>query len=148
MYRSSARTAKSGRSKDARDRGWRVDREQPSSLNESDAIAAVGFVHVRRGDDDGQAGGLQAAEQIPELTPRHRIDASRRLVEQEDIRAVHERAAERQLLLHAARERAGASTLERLELRVDGRDLFVLRAIVVPNTDAKKRRFSSTLKSG
>ena len=51
------------------------------------------------------------AEQVPELAPRHGVDAGRRLVEEQDLGPVHERAAERELLLHAARQRAGAAAL-------------------------------------
>ena len=49
---------------------------------------------------------LQLAEQLPELAARHGVDAGRRLVEEQDLRAMDERAAERELLLHAARQRA------------------------------------------
>ena len=131
------------------DRRRRVDREQASALNQRDAVAAVGFVHVRRRDEDRQPAAFEPAEQIPELAARHRVDAGRRLVEKQDLGTMHERAAERELLLHAARQRAGAAILERLELAVDRRDLrSYSRSTVVPNTDAKKRRFSSTLRSG
>ena len=46
-------------------------------------------------------------EQLPELAPRHRIDAGRRLVEQDHARLVDQRAGERELLLHAARQAVG-----------------------------------------
>ena len=48
---------------------------------------------------------LEPAEQIPELAARHGVDAGRRLVEEQNLRPMHERAAERELLLHAARQR-------------------------------------------
>ena len=95
-------------------------------MHQRHAIAAPRFVHVRRRDDGRQALILEAAEQIPELAARDRINARGRLVEKEDVGAMHERAAERELLLHAARERAGAAILERLELHVDRFDLLVL----------------------
>ena len=43
-------------------------------------------------------------QELPELPARHRIHARRRLVEHEERRLVHERARQRQLLLHAARQ--------------------------------------------
>ena len=46
-------------------------------------------------------------EQLPELAPRHGVDAGRRLVEQNEVGLVHERARERELLLHAARQLVG-----------------------------------------
>src|SRR5205807_8856282 len=51
----------------------------------------------------------------PELTARQRIDAGRRLVQNQQIWVVNERAAERQLLLHAARQLAGRPAGKRIE---------------------------------
>ena len=45
-------------------------------------------------------------EHLPELAPRDGVDPGRRLVENEEPRRMDERARERELLLHAARERA------------------------------------------
>ena len=61
--------------------------------------------------------------------------------------AVHQRAAERELLLHPARQRAGAAVLERLELLVDRRDQR--RALLHRGAEHRReeRRFSSTLRS-
>ena len=69
------------------------------------AVAAVGLVHVRRRDDNGQAARLQVAKQIPEFAARDGVDAGRRLIEEQDFGPMDERAAERELLLHAARQR-------------------------------------------
>src|SRR5262249_33482228 len=109
-----------------RDRVGRVDRQQTGALDESDAIAPGRLVHVRRRDDDREPRGFQAAEEVPELAPRHRVDSRRRLVEKQHLRTMNERAAEGELLLHAAREGAGATVLELLDLGVDRRDLLVL----------------------
>ena len=54
-------------------------------------------------------------DQRPELPPRERIDAGRRLVEDEQIRLVDQRAAQPDLLLHAARELAGGTIGEGTE---------------------------------
>ena len=56
-------------------------------------------------------------DEIPELTARERIDAGRRLVEDEKVGIVDERAAEAQLLLHAAGKLAGRTRLELLHRR-------------------------------
>ena len=56
-------------------------------------------------------------EQFPELAPRHGIDARRRLVEQQDLRLVHEGARQRQFLLHPARQAIGAARAETRQLR-------------------------------
>src|SRR5690606_20569744 len=54
-------------------------------------------------------------DQLPELAARQRIDARRRLVEDQEVRIVDQRAAQAQLLLHAARELAGRAIRERVE---------------------------------
>ena len=51
---------------------------------------------------------VQLADDPEELAHDQRREAERRLVEQEQARAAHERAAEREHLLLAARERPGA----------------------------------------
>ena len=112
-----------------------VDGQQPPMLRQCDAIAAVGLVHVRGRDEDGEAAALQVAQQVPELAPGDGIHAGRRLVEQQQFGPVDERAAQGQLLLHAARQRRGAPIPERLELRVDGRD-----AIAFPLEASCQRR--------
>src|SRR5437870_2541709 len=84
-----------------RERLGRVNREQASAVDERDAVAAGGFVHVGRRDQNGHATGLEPAKQVPELTPRYGVDPSRRLVEEQDFGPVYEGAAEGKLLLHA-----------------------------------------------
>src|SRR5690606_37430924 len=42
------------------------------------------------------------SDQLPEMAARQRIDACRRLVEDQQIRIMDQRAAEAELLLHAA----------------------------------------------
>src|SRR5205085_3325124 len=43
-------------------------------VHQRDAMAAFGFVEVRRGDDDGHAFGREISERVPELAARDRID--------------------------------------------------------------------------
>ena len=51
----------------AGDRRRRIDGQQPAAVDQRNAIAAVGFIHVRRRDDDRQPAAFQIAEQIPEF---------------------------------------------------------------------------------
>src|SRR6266511_4377608 len=95
-------------------------------MHQRHAITARRFVHVWRRDDGCQATLFQPAEQVPELAARYGVDAGRRLVEKEDVGPMDERAAEGELLLHAAGERCGPPVLEWFELAVDRLDLFVL----------------------
>ena len=76
-------------------------------VHQRDAMAAFGFVEIRRGHQNRQAVGGQVRERVPEFAARHRIDAGRRLVEQQHARLGHERAGQRQLLLHAAAQPSG-----------------------------------------
>ena len=83
-----------------------VHRHQP--------VEALGLVHVGGRDHHAHAGPARAdaVDQLPELAARQRIDAGRRLVEDQQIRVVDQRAAEAELLLHAAGELAGRPVAE------------------------------------
>ncbi len=54
-----------------------------------------------------------AVEDVPDLAPGDDVDARGRLVEHEQARLGEERVHDRELLLHAARERAGGAIAER-----------------------------------
>src|SRR6185312_16437244 len=64
-----------------------------------------------------RAARADRVDEVPELAARERVDAGRRLVEDEQIRIVDEGAAQAQLLLHAAGELAGGPGLELLHAR-------------------------------
>ena len=70
-------------------------------------MAALGLVHVMGRDEHGEPFGGEAVDLVPELAPRLRIDARGRLVEQQQLRPVHDAGGERQPLLPAARQRPG-----------------------------------------
>ncbi len=86
----------------------------PASIATSQS-KRVGLFHVGGGDDHAHAWalGADALDQIPELAPRERIDAGGRLVEDQQVGVVDQRAAQAELLLHAARELAGRARQER-----------------------------------
>ena len=65
----------------------------------------LGLIHVMRGQQQCRSAALQLIQPIPHHVPRLRIEARRRLVEQNQIGLVHERARNRQAPLHAARQR-------------------------------------------
>ena len=58
-----------------------------------------------RRQDERHAALLQPKETIPDDVARLRVETGRRLVEQQHVRVVHERARDRQAALHAAGER-------------------------------------------
>jgi hypothetical protein len=95
--------------------GARADVDQAPAVEEADARGVLGLVHVRRRHDDGQAAVVQLVQHLPELAARQRIDAGGRLVEQQQIRLGDERGRQRQLLLHAAGERAGETPAKRAQ---------------------------------
>ncbi len=84
----------------------------PSVVHERDAMTPLRLVEVRGGDQDGHALARQLDEDVPELATRHRVHAGRGLVEQQDARLRHQRAGERQLLLHPAAQPAGQPVAE------------------------------------
>ncbi len=88
--------------------GRAIDGEHAPLVQQRDARAPLRLVEVRRRHHDGEPVAEELRQQLPELAPRDRIDAGRRLVEQQHLRLVDERAGERQLLLHAARQAIGA----------------------------------------
>src|SRR6266849_9161574 len=51
-----------------------------AEINVSDMVAALGFIHVVRGDEKRDAVSGKFEEKIPELAPRDRIDAGGGLV--------------------------------------------------------------------
>ena len=79
-----------------------VARQDAALVQQRDAAAPLGLVQVGRGHQDRDAARQELRQQLPELAPRHRIDAGRRLVEQDQLGLVDQRAGQRQLLLHAA----------------------------------------------
>ena len=86
-------------------------------------------------------------QQLPELAPRHRIDAGRRLVEHDHLRLVHERARQRELLLHAAGQPIGQAAAEPRQLRHVEEAIAARRKSRTPWISAKNAMFSSMLRS-
>ena len=88
----------------------------------------LGFVHVVRGEHLRHALLLEPVEAIPEHVARLRVEAGRRLVEQEQLGVVHQRAGDRQPALHAARERLDLRLAPLVQLdeveELFGRDLI------------------------
>ena len=86
-------------------------------MQHDDVAAPFGLVEIGRAEQHGQA--LLADEMqddLPQLAARQRIDADRRLVEEEQVGRAHQRAGEAELLLHAAGKPAGKTPGERPEI--------------------------------
>ena len=63
------------------------------------------LVHVVGRDDQRRPAPLQLVEALPQQVPRLRVEAGRRLVQDDQLRLVDERAGDRQAPLHAAGQR-------------------------------------------
>src|SRR2546421_5912750 len=74
---------------------------QLAVINVGYVAAALGFVHVVSGDEEGDAMTGKLEEEIPELAARDRIDARGGLVEEKKGRLVQHGAAESEALLPA-----------------------------------------------
>ena len=73
-------------------------------MDEADAVAALGFLHVMRGEDHGQSLAVAEVDEIlEEVAARAGIEPGRRLVEQHEIGLVQQSLGE----LDPTREAAG-----------------------------------------
>src|SRR5437773_1336523 len=81
--------------------------DEPALVDEAERVAQLRLVHVvGRHENRGALVG-QPPDDRPERPPRDRIDARGGLVEEDELRAVHERAREREPLPVAAGQLAG-----------------------------------------
>ena len=107
----------------------RALRHDGAVVDDGDAVGdAVGFFHVMRGEEDGDA--LFFVEFLhlrPELVARLRVEAERRLVEKDDFGRVEQAARDFQTPPHAAGELldrivAAVPELEQLQQAFDAFD--------------------------
>ena len=82
----------------------RIERHEQPVVHDRDPVAEpVGFVHVMRRQQDGQAGRFfQLVDHFPDGAARDRIEARRRLVEEEDLRRMYQAARNFQAPSHPA----------------------------------------------
>src|SRR3989304_5523489 len=66
--------------------------DQPSLAHNPQPVAPLGLVHGVAGDDNRYALAVQPAEVVPELDSEHGVNADGGLVEQEESRAMEQRA--------------------------------------------------------
>ena len=86
--------------------GRGVGGEDPARIHRHQPVEAPRLVHVGRRDQHAHAGTAraEASDEFPELSARQGIDAGGRFVQHQEVGVVDQRAAQPQLLLHAARE--------------------------------------------
>ena len=72
-------------------------------VNDADALAKrLRLLEIMRGVKNRRAGRAEAADEFENVQPRLRINAHRRLIQQQQLRAMQQRAAEVDAPLHAA----------------------------------------------
>ena len=82
----------------------RVAEEQLALMHQGHAMAAFRLVQIGRRSEDGHAFRDEFVKDAPEVAPRNGIDARGRLVEQNHLGPVNQRADQAELLLHSAGE--------------------------------------------
>ena len=99
--------------------GRRSSVEHAPRIHRDETVKLLGLLHIgRRGDDAHcRTRRAHARDEAPELAARERIDARRRLIQDQEVRIVNERAAEPELLTHAARKLARQPVGKRIEPR-------------------------------
>src|SRR6266849_2644198 len=86
-----------------------VDGQDLAVVHDRDAVAhRLRLLHRMRGQEDAPAAPADALDSVPKLTPRLRVEAGRRLVNQDERRVVDCRDEQRQALLLPARQLAEA----------------------------------------
>ena len=95
----------------------RVAADHAALVHQADAIAALGFVQIRGGDEHRQPVANQLVENGPEIAARNWVDTVGGFVQKQNLRMMQQGAHQRQLLLHAAGEIRGLALAERLHAR-------------------------------
>jgi hypothetical protein len=90
----------------------RVDRHDLAVIDDRDAVAVLGLVHVVGGQEDRNIlAALQVVDVVPDRRPGLRVQANRRLVEEQHVRRVQQAAGDLQSPLHTARVGADQAVL-------------------------------------
>jgi hypothetical protein len=87
------------------ERTRRVERDHPAVIHDGDPVAQpLRLLHVVRRQEHRAAVRAEAADHVPQLPARLRIEPGRRLVEKEELRTRHQGARHREALLLPSRE--------------------------------------------
>ena len=103
-----------------------AQRGQPAGVDEGQAMAVLRLLQVVRGDEHRHAGRGHLVDERPEAAAGEGIDAARGLVQEDDARAVQDRAREGQLLPPAAGQLARQAMLLPAQARHLDRPLLPL----------------------
>ncbi len=85
--------------------GRRIERDDLALVDDGDAVAVLGFVHVVRGDEDGDLLALvQLVDVLPDRGAGLRIEPDGGLVEEQHLGRMQQAARDLEPAPHAARE--------------------------------------------
>src|SRR5947208_915985 len=119
--------------------GRRAERRDRAAVDDRDAVAELGLVHVVGDHEERHALTLaERAQVIPDVLAGLRVEPERRLVEEQNLRMVQHAAGDLEAPLHAAgeglHERAGAIR------KVDAANRFELAVLLDEARDLDDRR--------
>ena len=97
--------------------------QQLAAMDQCQAMASLGLVEIGGGDEDRHLLLLKLIENPPEIPPRHRINAVGRLVEEEYLGCVDQRAGQPEFLFHAAGQVARQAATKRRQI-AEGQEPF------------------------
>ena len=127
----------------------RAQRGQLAGMDEREAMAVLRLVQVVRGHEHRHARRGHLVDERPEEPAGERVDAARGLVEEDDARAVQDRAGEGQLLPPAARQLARQAVLLAAQARhLDGPALALQRLAPRAARTPRRRSGCSAAPSG
>ena len=79
------------------------DQDELALVDDADPVGHfLRLLDVVRREDDGDAGGLKGANDLPHVLAQFDVDAGSRLVEEEDLGFVREGLGDQDAALHAA----------------------------------------------
>src|SRR5262245_17651622 len=123
----------------------RAFRHHFAVVHNSDPIAQrFGFIHVMRCQQDGATAAAKLREQLPELTPRLRIESGRRLIEKQQVRIARQRTGHGKPLPLTSGELSNPASSFRFELH-DPEQLVDRAAAVVEGTEQPQCLFDREL---
>ena len=114
--------------------------EQLAEIDVGEPMTALGFVHVMRAHEHGDAFGREFVDVLPEVAARLGIHPRSRLVKQQQLRRMQHARGEREPLLPAARQRAGELAAPRGEpepIERRGDCSATIRDVVHPRNEGK-----------
>src|SRR5580658_1075929 len=109
-------------------------RDDAAAVNERQAMAILGLIHVVRSDENGLAGFGEIVDQVPKRAARNGVYTGRGLVQKQDGRLMQNGAAQSQALLPASRQQAGGRLAAFLQVRHAQHVLLALRAPLLRHT--------------